>query len=309
MEKVKIKKSILFKKSLSQNKALILLAIPGLVLIFVFKYMPMYGILMAFERYNPALGVFKSEWVGFRYFIMFFKDPFLWLIIKNTLILGFYTLVIGFPAPIILALLLNEVGGKKFKKLVQSITYLPNFISIVVIVGIMKDVLSPGDGIVNDLLGQIGVGPVFFFGSKEWFRPLYIFSGIWQSTGAGAILYLAALAGVDLEQYEAAVIDGATRMQRIRYITLPSIMPTVVILFIFASAGILGTDLMKILLMNGPQMMEVTEVIATYVYRQGLQSGMFSYATAIGLLTSVLSLILIFITNWLAKKAGETSLF
>ena len=230
MKKQKASLSVRVKKAWKRDKMLILMSLLPMAMIIVFKYFPMFGIVMAFERYSPRKGYFHSEFVGFKYFIQFFKDPFCLRLIRNTVLLSLYSILWTFPAPIILALLLNEVRHEKYKKVIQTITYLPYFISVVILVGLMKELLSPVGGIVNKIIEACGGNAINFFSEAGWFRTMYIGSSLWQGTGYNAIIYLAALAGIDMEQYEAARIDGATRFQKIIYITLPGIMPTTVIL-------------------------------------------------------------------------------
>ena len=232
MKKQKASLSVRVKKAWKRDKMLILMSLLPMAMIIVFKYFPMFGIVMAFERYSPRKGYFHSEFVGFKYFIQFFKDPFCLRLIRNTVLLSLYSILWTFPAPIILALLLNEVRHEKYKKVIQTITYLPYFISVVILVGLMKELLSPVGGIVNKIIEACGGNAINFFSEAGWFRTMYIGSSLWQGTGYNAIIYLAALAGIDMEQYEAARIDGATRFQKIIYITLPGIMPTTVILLI-----------------------------------------------------------------------------
>lgn len=298
-----------FWEYFKQNKALYFMILPGLLVLIVFKYLPMYGIIISFENFYPTKGVLNSEWVGLKHFQTFFRDPYSFRIIRNTLVLGVYSLLFSFPAPIILALLLNEVKNQKFKKLTQTISYMPYFLSVVIVVGLLKDMLSMNDGVINDLLVAMGLSKINFFIDPDWFRTLYISSGIWQGIGFSSIIYLAAIAGINPELYEAAILDGANRFKQAKYITIPSILPTIVILFILAVGGILGSDFQKIILMYHPMTYETADVISTYVYRQGILGASFSYSTAVGLLTSIISLIFITTTNYISKKVGETSLW
>lgn len=297
------------KKIWSRDKALYGMCFIPVCLVIIFKYFPIYGIVMAFERYSPAKGFFHSEFVGLKYFIQFFQDPFCFRIIKNTVVLSLFSLLWTFPAPIILALLLNEVRHTRFKKAIQTVTYLPYFISVVILVGLMKELLSPVDGIVNTIITALGGKAINFFSEAGWFRTLYIGSGLWQGTGYGAIIYLAALAGIDMEQYEAARIDGANRMQRILYITLPGIMPTTVILLIMQMGGLFSSDFQKILLMYSPSIYSTADVISTYTYRYGLVNASYSYAAAIGLMLSVISFVFVWVANAFSKRVSESSLW
>ena len=261
MKKQKASLSVRVKKAWKRDKMLILMSLLPMAMIIVFKYFPMFGIVMAFERYSPRKGYFHSEFVGFKYFIQFFKDPFCLRLIRNTVLLSLYSILWTFPAPIILALLLNEVRHEKYKKVIQTITYLPYFISVVILVGLMKELLSPVGGIVNKIIEACGGNAINFFSEAGWFRTMYIGSSLWQGTGYNAIIYLAALAGIDMEQYEAARIDGATRFQKIIYITLPGIMPTTVILLIMQMGSLFSSDFQKILLMYSPYINDTAEVI------------------------------------------------
>lgn len=306
---MKRKRKDVWIRNLKRDKSLIAMCIVPLILIIVFKYLPIYGIVMAFQRYSPAKGFLHSEFVGLKYFIQFFNDPFCFRVVKNTILLSLYSLLWTFPAPIILALLLNEVRHKKYKKAIQTITYLPYFISVVILVGLMKELLSPVDGIVNKAIEALGGEAINFFSESGWFRTLYIGSSLWQSVGYNAIIYLAALAGIDMEQYEAARIDGASRLQKIWYITLPGIMPTAVILLILQMGSLFGSDFQKILLMYSPSTYQTADVISTYTYRYGLENANYSYAAAIGLMISVISFVFVWIANAFSKKVSENSLW
>ena len=295
------------RKTMERDWVLYLMALPAVALVFIFCYVPMYGVLMAFENYIPAKGILGSKWVGLAHFRSFLRDPFCGRIVKNTVILGVMTTIFSFPAPVILALLFNELREGWFKRVAQTISYMPFFISTVIVVGMMFELFSLS-GIVNEVIGKFGAGPISYMERPEWFRTLYIGSGIWQGVGYSSIIYLAAITGVNPELYESAVLDGAGRLRQILSITLPSIMPTVSIMFILQIGGILGTDLQKILLMYSPGIYETADVISTYVYRKGLLGGQFSYSSAVGLLMSVISFVLLWISNQAAKKIGSESL-
>lgn len=297
-----------FLKWFQNEKYLFILTVPGLIVLILFHYLPMFGIAIGFMDYSPFQGVFESKWVGLKHFRNFIEDPFFFRLVKNTFLLGIYTLVFSFPVPIILALLINEVRWNSFKRFVQTVTYLPYFISTVVVIGILQTFFSL-DGFVNLLLKSMGLEPVIFLLESGWFRFLYIGSGIWQSAGFIAIIYLAALAGIDPEIYEAANMDGANRWRKITSITIPSLYPTIVILFILAVGGILGNDFIKIFLLYSPSTYETADVISTYVYRQGLLSSNFSYSSAIGLMNSVMSLFFLATANYLSRKISENSLW
>jgi putative aldouronate transport system permease protein len=290
------------------QRQLILMVIPGLLIVFIFNYIPMYGVIIAFEKYNPVKGYFGSEWVGLLYFKQFFSNSMSFQIIRNTLLLGLFSLIWSFPAPIFLALLLDQLQNVKFKKIVQTISYFPYFISTVIIVGLLKQMLSI-DGVLNILLQRIGFDQIPFLTDASYFRSIFISSGIWQGIGFGSIIYLAALTNVDPQLIESAMIDGANRFQRVWYISIPAILPTMIILLIFSISGILGSDFQKVLLLYNPANYSTSDVISTYVFRQGIQGGSFEFASAVGLFTSVLSTLLIIITNRVAKSVSEYSLW
>ncbi len=288
---------------------LYLMVLPGMLALIIFRYVPMYGVLMAFEKYMPAKGILGSKWVGFQHFVNFFHSPYFGRLLGNTFMLGIVTLVFTFPAPILLALLLNEVRNPRFKRVTQTISYVPYFISTVIVVGLLKDMTSTNDGIINTAIVALGGQKIDFFASPQWFRPLYVISSIWSGIGYNSIIYLAAISGINPELYESAVLDGASRMKQAIHITIPCISSTIVILLIFAVGGIVGNDYQKILLMQSPLTYETSDVISTYVYREGILGGSYSYTTAINLFTSLISLFFILVTNWVARKAGESSIF
>lgn len=294
---------------LRNNIALYTMVLPGVLLLVIFSYFPMYGITMAFQTFKPALGFFGSPYVGLKHFERIFNDIVFKTAFRNTIVLGVYSLLISFPAPIVLALLFNEIKHSGFRRVTQTISYMPHFLSTVIVIGILRDMLSMNDGVINDLIAMFGGQKINFFVQANWFRTLYIGSGMWQGIGFSSIIYLAAISGVNPELYESAVIDGASRLKQAIYITVPCIAPTIVILFIFAVGGILGNDFQKILLMYSPATYSTADVISTYVYRSGIEGSSQSYATAVGLFTSALSLVLLAATNLLAKKLGETSLW
>jgi putative aldouronate transport system permease protein len=287
-----------------------LLALP-VIYVLVFKYYPMYGAQIAFKDYIASKGVAGSEWVGLKHFIRFFNSYEFSKLMKNTLIISLYSLLAGIPFPIILALSLNYVKNQLFKKSVQMITYAPHFISIVVMVGIVMELLDPRNGLVNMLLGQLGIEPINFMAKPEYFSSIYVWSGIWQNVGFSCIIYLAALAGVDPAQHEAAVIDGASKFQRMLHIDLPSIMPVMIILLILNTGHILDLGFEKVLLLQNPLNVRTSEVIDTFVYKVGLasQAMNYSYSTAINLFKSVIGLILLILVNQMAKKAKQESLW
>lgn len=298
-----------FRGYMQRNWVLYLMVLPGMLALIIFRYVPMYGVLMAFEKYMPAKGILGSKWVGFQHFVNFFHSPYFGRLLGNTFMLGIVTLVVTFPAPILLALLLNEVRNPRFKRVTQTISYVPYFISTVIVVGLLKDMASTNDGIINTAIVALGGQKIDFFASPQWFRPLYVISSIWSGIGYNSIIYLAAISGINPELYESAVLDGASRMKQAIHITIPCISSTIVILLIFAVGGIVGNDYQKILLMQSPLTYETSDVISTYVYREGILGGSYSYTTAINLFTSLISLFFILVTNWVARKAGESSIF
>ena len=296
------------KKDWKRNKAIYFLAILGIAYYIIFFYLPMGGILMAFEKFKPNKGIFGSEWVGLKYFIDFFKGAYAWRIIRNTLVLNVLNLLIGFPTPIIFALLLNELSNRVFKRTVQTISYLPYFISLVVICGIVLDFLSL-DGLINSLLGKFGVESISFMLLPQYFRGVYIVSDIWQGMGYGAIIYLASLSSVDVQLYDAAVIDGCNRFQRVIHITIPGIMPTIIIMLILRIGSMMTVGFEKIILLYNPSIYETSDVISSFVYRYGLLQGNYGYSTAVGLFNSIVNFLLLAGTNALCKKYTETSLW
>ena len=298
-----------FWKRCVKYRSVILMSLPGMIAVFIFSYIPMYGILIAFQDYNPVEGMFgHNNWVGFKYFKQFLQNPYLFRLIRNTLLLGIYTLLWSFPAPIIFALLMDQLTNAKFKKTVQSISYLPYFISTVVIVGLVKDFCSV-DGVINGIREFFGLNAVSFMTDPKYFRTIFIASNLWQGLGWGAIVYLAALSGVDPQLHEAATLDGANRWQRIRYVSWPAIVPTTTIMLILESGKIISSDFTKVLLLYNESTYETADIIGNYVYREGILGGKFEYTTAIGLLTSLFSFILLITANFLSKKISENSLW
>lgn len=298
------------KKLFLRDRQLIVMSLPMILFFFVFCYIPMAGMALAFVDYKPALGIFGSEFVGFKFFEQVFTNPFFPRLLKNTFIIGFETLLWSFPFPILFALAVNEIRSKKAKKLVQTISYMPYFISIVVIVGLMSNFLSPTTGVVNTLYTQLtGKDPISFMTSPEYFRFLYVASHVWQTFGWNSIIYLAALAGVDTDLYDSARVDGANRLQQMLYITLPSIMPTIIIMLVLNLGNIMSVGFEKIILMYSPGIYEVADVISTYTYRRGIVQADYSYGTAIGMFNSVVNLVFICGANWFSKKFSDTSLW
>ncbi|SHH84373.1 ABC transporter permease [Clostridium grantii] len=302
-------KRTILKKAFKRDYFLYMLLILPAIYFLVFKYIPMYGIILAFRKFVQGQSAFGVEWVGFRYFKLFLTDKTFWNIFKNTVLLSLMNLVIGFPLPIIFALLLNEIHNNAFKKVVQTVSYLPKFLSTVIVVAMINILLSPSTGIINDIIAKFGNKPIFFLNEIEWFRTIYISSDIWQFMGWNAILYIASLASVDTQLYEAAVVDGANKWKQMIHVTIPGIMPTIVITFILAVGYMLSAGFEKILLLYTPSTYQVADVIQTFVYRVGLVGNNFSYATAIGLFQALISLTLLWTTNHFASKYTDYSLW
>ncbi len=296
-------------KILNRDKYLMLLILPVLIYYLIFHYVPMYGIMLAFIDFHPMKGFFESQWVGFAHFEAFFNSIYFWRLIKNTILLSFYFLLWGFPIPIIFALLLNELKEGIFKKAVQTVSYIPHFISVVVVAGMILSFTSVHGGIVNQAIGWFGIEPINFMGEPRWFRTIFISSSIWQSFGWSSIIYLAAISGVNPQLYEAAEIDGANRWQKMGKITLPCLMPTVIILLILAVGQLMEVGVDKIILLYSPQIYETADVISTFVYRRGIENADYSYSAAIGLFNNVINLILLIAVNRLSRKISETSLW
>lgn len=291
-----------------RQRYLFLMILPGFLAVLIFSYFPMYGVLMAFQNYSASKGVLGSEWVGFQHFIDFFSNPMAFRVVKNTLLLGVYSLLWSFPAPILLALLFNELKNQRFKKLVQTVSYFPNFISMVIVAGMLLQFCSR-TGLFNQILGLFGQDPTTFLLDPKYFRTIFIASGVWQSCGYGTIIYLAALSGIDPTLYDVADIDGANRWQKISHITLPAMRPTMTILLIFGVSGILGTDFQKVILLYSPDTYEVADVIGSYTYREGILGAQFEYTTAIGLFNSAVSFVLLALANLISRKTSDTSLW
>jgi putative aldouronate transport system permease protein len=309
VQSVKQFKRETFFKYFKKNWHLYAMLVIPISFYIIFKYIPMYGNIIAFRKYIPGGSVFGAEWVGLIYFAMFIFDPTFWHVFKNTLILSFYSLLFDFPSSIIFALLLNELRHIVFKKVVQTISYLPHFITLVVVVGMISEILSPSYGVINSILQALGFEPIYFLTKPEWFRTIYITSQIWQGLGWGAIIYLAALAGIDPHLYEAAEVDGANRWKQMWHISLSGIMPVIMILLILNIGNFLSVGFQKILLLANPLTYETADVIQTYVYRMGFENYNYSFATAIGLFDAVIGLFLVVMANQLARKYSETSLW
>lgn len=294
---------------LKRDKWMYALLLPGLLYFLVFKYVPMWGVLLAFKNYQPFLGFWKSEWVGLEHFRLFFGNPDFFMLLRNTLILSFYNLVFFFPAPIILALMLNEVRIALYKRAVQTLIYVPHFISMVIVASLTYVFLTTEGGPVNAWLSEHAGRTINFLADPDWFRPLIIAQTIWKECGWGTIIFLAALAAVDMEQYEAAIVDGANRWRQMWHITLPALRSTIVILLILRMGHVLDNGFEQIYLMLNPLNREKAEVFDTYVYMMGITQGAFSYSTAVGLFKAIVGVTLVLGTNWLAKRFGQSGLY
>lgn len=291
-----------------KNKSLYYFAIPILLFYILFMYKPMYGAVIAFQNYVPSKGIAGSEWVGFAQFIKFFNSPYFVRLVRNTILLSVYSLLFCFPAPIILALLLNEVKNKKFKSVTQTMTYLPHFISMVVAAGIIKE-FCMSEGLINDIIVMFGGERSAILQNPAFYRTIYIISDIWQEVGWGSIIYLAALSGVDQQLYEAASIDGAGKWKQMIHVTIPGLIPTVIVMLILRMGSLMGMSYEKTILLYNPSIYETADIISSYIYRVGLQEQNWSYSTAIGLLNSVINCILLVAANRLSKRATENSLW
>lgn len=296
-------------RMVKKNWQLYLIILPSLVYLIIFKYVPMAGVQIAFKNYMVTRGIWGSDWIGFKHFVDFFHLPIFWRVIKNTSLLSLYSLLIGFPAPIILALALNELKNGIFKRTVQLVTFAPYFISTVIMVSIIMLFLSPQLGFVHLLADKFGFPAENIMSKPEYFKTVYVLSDVWQFTGYASVIYIAALAGVDPHLYEAAKVDGASRFQRMIHIDLPSLMPTAVILLILNSGQIMNVGFEKVYLMQNAINVGASEVISTYVYKMGLVGANFSFSAAVGLFNSIVNLLLLIVVNYVARKNSETSLW
>lgn len=296
-------------RKIRKNWDLYLLIIPIIAYFIIFKYIPMYGLQIAFKDFIAVDGIFNSPWVGLEHFERFFQSFYFERLLSNTLLIGLYELAVGFPIPIILALMINEVKNKYFKSFIQTITYAPHFLSVVVVVGILYLFLSPQTGIINQLIVILGGEPIYFMAEPAWFKTIFVFSGVWQNMGWSSIIYLAALSAIDPQLQEAAKIDGASRLQRIWHINLPSIKPTIIIMLILQCGSILGVGFEKVFLMQNSLNMSASDVISTHIYRTGILGADYSYSTAIGLFESFVNLIILLLVNYTARKVNKVSLW
>lgn len=306
---VKTSQLRLARKSLRRHWQLYLLILPPVLYFILFKYIPVSNAVIAFKDYSVVQGIWGSDWVGFKNFDAFFKNPVFWTLIQNTFFLSLYAIVVGFPIPIILALALNEIRTGIFKRTVQMVTYAPYFISTVVMISMIILLLSPRLGIVNQMLGVFGIPSTDFLGNPDNFRHIYVWSDVWQTAGYSAVIYLAALAGIDPTLYEAARVDGASRFQKIIHVDIPGIMPTAVIILVLGVGNIMAVGFEKAFLLQNPLNLSNSEIISTYVYKTGLLNADYSLATAVGLFNSVINLILLVLVNGFIKRISGSGLW
>ena len=301
------KKTLILMK---RNWVLYLFLLPAVIYIGTFMYAPMYGLIIAFKDFTASKGIMGSPWAGMKWFTTFFHTPRFWQILGNTLAISLYSLVVGFPLPIILALIINNINNLKFKKFTQTVTYMPYFISTVVLVGMMSVLFSPRSGVITTLLSYLGgSGDTFFMGESKYFRHMYVWSGVWQNMGWNSIIYIAALTGVSQELHEAARIDGANKLQRILHVDIPAILPTMIILLIMNCGNVLSVGYEKVYLLQNDLNTPVSEVISTYIYKMGLQQQRYSYSTAIGLFNNVINFLVLVTVNKISNKVSGTGLF
>jgi putative aldouronate transport system permease protein len=296
-------------KAVWKNWELYVLVAPVVAYFLIFQYAPMYGVQIAFKDFIATKGIDGSSWVGLKHFERFFNSYYAWRLISNTMGISLYQLVVGFPIPIILALMMNEVRSTRFKKTVQTVTYAPHFLSAVVLVGLMLALLSPRNGLINQLIVVFGGEPIHFISETGWFKSLYVLSDVWQNAGWASIIYMAALAGIDPQLYEAAVVDGANKLQKIIHITIPCLLPTAIILLILNVGSVMSVGFEKVFLMQNEVNLEASEVISTYVYKQGLLNAQFSFTAAVGLFNSLINFILLIVVNQMSKRLSQTSLW
>ncbi|MFD0716563.1 ABC transporter permease [Paenibacillus sp. GCM10027626] len=297
------------RRKLWKNWQLYLFIAPTLAYFIIFSYFPMYGVQIAFKKFVASKGIWGSEWVGLDHFYRFFNSYYFWDLIKNTMGISLYELAVGFPVPIVLALALNELKKSLFKNTLQTITYAPYFISTVVMGGLIIAFLSPQTGIINTMVKAFGGEPIAFLSDPAWFKTVYVLSGVWQGMGMGTIIFLAVLSGIDPGLHEAAIIDGASRFQRILYINLPGLAPTMIIILILNMGNVLSVGYEKIFLLQNSLNMESSDVISTYVYRSGLQQAQYSFSAAVGLFNSAINLVILVLVNWIARRTQKVSLW
>lgn len=301
-----------WKKNLKRDRFLILMILPVVIYYVVFCYFPMTGLYMAFTQYRTGsglVGLYNSDFVGLKWFMQFFDSVYLWRLVRNTFLLSFYSLIFGFPIPIIFAIAVTQLSRKGLQKVIQVSTYLPYFISTVVVCGMINNFLSPSGGIINQMLNAIGIESINFMNLPEWFRPIYVISGSWQSFGFNSIIFVAAIMGISPDLYEAMKVDGANKRQVVWHLILPSIRPTIILLLIMTLGSMMSVGFEKVYLLYNTAVYETADVIQTYVYRQGIQSNNYSYAAAVGLFNSVINFTIVFLANRISRKVTDTSIW
>ncbi len=296
-------------KRIIRDRQLLILFIPCFVFYAIFRYGPLYGLIIAFKDYSVFTGIIDSPWVGLKYFERFFASPDFLILFRNTLLLGLYTLIFSFPFPILLAVLLNEVRARAFKKFVQTASYLPTFLSVVIICSMVIDFLSPNHGIVNQILVSFGFESKYFLIDSNWFRPIYVLSDIWANTGYEAIIFLAAIAGINPTLYEAAKVDGANRFRMMWNVTIPCLMPTILVIFILKTGSMIRIGYEKVLLLYNAMTYDVADVFSTFVYRKGLLESNYSYGAAVGLFEALVAMVMLLGANAISKRLGGNTLW
>ncbi|WP_217592463.1 sugar ABC transporter permease [Cohnella sp. GbtcB17] len=296
-------------RKIARDRQLLILFIPCIVFYALFRYGPLYGLIIAFKDYSVYTGILDSPWVGFKHFERFFSGPDFFLLLRNTFLLGFFALICSFPFPILLAILLNEVRVRWFKKFVQTASYLPTFLSVVIISSMIIDFLSPNNGIVNKLLNQLGFESKYFLIDPAWFRPIYVLSDIWANTGYEAIIFLAAIAGINPTLYEAARVDGASRLRMMWHVTLPGLLPTILVVFILKTGSMFRVGYEKVLLLYNSMTYDVADVFSTFVYRKGLLESNYSYGAAVGLFEALVAMVMLLGANLISKRLGGKGLW
>jgi putative aldouronate transport system permease protein len=304
---IPMRKSLRLK--LYRDRFLVLMVLLPIAYFLVFSYLPMFGLVMAFQRFSPGKGFFHSPFVGLRFFKEFFSSYYFSRIIRNTVYLSFGEIIFGFPLPIIFALMVNEIRKRWFAKIIQTISYFPHFVSVVIVCGLMYDLFSSDNGLVNQLIVALGGSKIAFYSRPEWFRPMYIGSSIWQNVGWNSIVYLAALSAIDQQMYEAAKIDGASRLKQLWYITLPSLLPTIMMLLILRIGQVMNVGFEKVLLMYSPAIYETSDVISTYVYRRGIIDSEYSFGSAVDLFNCTVNFLLVYSANFISKQLTGNSLW
>lgn len=297
-----------FARGIRRDWELIVMILPVVIFFLVFAYYPMYGVVIAFKKFSVAKGILNSPWVGMKYFIRFFESPYLYRLLRNTLLISLYNIVWGFPVPILFALMLDEIGSKGFKSVVQTVSYLPHFVSSVVICSMVIDLVST-NGVINSVLYRVIGTKINFLGDPKWFRTIFVGSGIWQDFGWNSIIYLAAITGINPDLYEAAKMDGAGRLQQVWHVTLPGIKPTILTLLILSLGNALSVGYEKIILLYSPSTYETADVISSYVYRTGLLNAEYSYSAAVGLFNSAVNIIVLLVFNWVGRRFFEVRIF